>query len=45
VFAVSYVCPLWNSRKAALHDVLADTVVVREAVVRHRAVAVLEPVG
>jgi len=45
LFAVSYVCPLWNSRRAALHDVLADTVVVREAVVRHRLVAVLEPVG
>jgi len=32
LFAFSYVCPLWNSRMATLHDLLTDTVVIRDPV-------------
>jgi uncharacterized RDD family membrane protein YckC len=35
IFAFSYVCPIWNSRMAALHDLLTDTVVVRDPVPNH----------
>jgi uncharacterized RDD family membrane protein YckC len=31
-FATSYICAFWNSRAAALHDLLADTIVIRDAV-------------
>jgi uncharacterized RDD family membrane protein YckC len=30
LFAFSYLCSFWNSRKACLHDVLTDTVVIRD---------------